>query len=387
MFKKKGNHMKVNLLPQVRLFLFQCLMTMVVALPMTSANAQYHGGYGGYGQGQPVTSHVNSYLQEGDRINITLKLQLAQLMQQGKDLVSLSVKAQSTSYGAKLVLKLNGQRLQEKQIGSYLSDTQFQIPKLMMQDKLVVVVKGGAFIQSISGQVQSPMGSAPGHADVLKAQINQQIFGQDVLAVRQLVKQATGVQLKGAKVDKVLLKANSLRGHAQAQLLIDGRPVGFPQTIQAQKQRIVFNLPKYARNVIGQDIQSIKIKIQGKLHVQMVALVLQQGRTHGSTDSVQIQVNQRIQGSQRLALSQLMGYGQQAHMQKQIEAVTIVAQGQGSIMAAGAGRGQGGIQVHGPTTQSLNLMGQSVTPAQLKLRIQGNIVIKSIRIKFKSLYW
>lgn len=389
MFKKKGNHMKVNLLPQVRLFLFQCLMTMVVALPMTSANAQYHGGYGGYGQGQLVTSHVNSYLQEDDRINITHKLQLAQLMQQGKDLVSLSVKAQSTSYGAKLVLKLNGQRLQAKQIGSYLSDTQFQIPKLMMQDKLVVVVKGGAFIQSISGQVQSPMGPGPGQVTPIRAQLNQQFFGPTTLQVRQILKQHNGPQLMGKKVKKIVLKASSLRGRAQATLLINGQPVGYSQTLPTVPTRLVFDLPAYSANVVGQDIRSIQIQLQGRnMTVKMIAArVVQQGGAHGGMDSVQIQVNQRIQGAQRLALSQLMGYGQQAHMHKQIEAVTIVAQGQGSIMAAGAGRGQGGIQVHGPTTQSLNLMGQYVTPAQLKLRIQGNIVIKSIRIKFKSLYW
>lgn len=381
--------MKGNLLPQVRLFLFQCLLTAIVALPMTSANAQYHGGYGGYGSQQPITSQVNSYLHEGDKINVNRSLQLQQVLQQGKDIVSLDVKAQSTQYNSKLVLVLNGQRLEAKVIGTYLNVTSFQLPKLMMGDKLVLKVKGAAFIKSLSAQVQSQGPGPGGQAQAIKAQIHQQLYGPTTLQVRKLIKQYTGAQLKGKKVKKVIMRASSLRGRAQATLLINGQPVGYSQTLPTQPTKIVFQLPAYGQNVIGQDIRSIQIQLQGRnMTVKMVGIkVAQGGQGHGGMNSVQIQVQQRFQGPTRVSLSQLMGYGQQGQMHKQIEALTIVARGQGSIMVAGAGRGQGGIQVHGPTTQSLNLRGSYATASDLKLRIQGNIKIESIRIKFKSVYY
>ena len=378
--------MKGNLLPQVRLFLFQCLLTAIVALPMTSANAQYHGGYGGYGSQQPITSQVNSYLQQGDKINVNRSLRLQQVLQQGKDIVSLDVKAQSTQNNSKLVLVLNGQKLEAKVIGTYLNVTSFQLPKLMMGDKLVLKVRGGAFIKSLSAQIQS-QGPGPGQgAQAIKARLNQQFFGHTTLKVRKLIKDYTDAQLQGKKIKKVIMKASSLRGRAQATLLINGQPVGYSQTLPQQPTKIVFQLNQWSQNIVGQDIRSIQIQLQGRnMTVKMVGVKVAQGGAHqGGMNSVQIQVQQRFHGPTRVSLSQLMGYGQQINMNKQIEALTIVARGQGSIMVAGAGRGQGGIQVHGPTTQSLSLRGSYATASDLKLRIQGNIKIESIRIKFKG---
>ena len=383
--------MRINLLPQVRLFLFQCLMTMLIALPLT-AKAQYHGGghHGGFGLNQPLTSQVNSYLQQGDQINVNRSLGLNQVLQQGQDIVSLRVKAQSTQYNSKLVLLLNGQRLQAQPVSSYLSDSVFQVPKLRMGDRLILKVRGAAYIQSLSAQVSmGPIGPGPGQVQPIKARINQQFYGPTTLKVRRLLKDFTGVQLQGMKIKKVIMKASSLRGRAQATLLINGQPVGYSQILPTQPTRLVFNLPAYGANVVGQDIRSIQIQLQGRnMNVKMVGVrAVQQGGHHGGMNSVQINVGQRFQGSQRVSLQQLVGYGQHINMNKEIEAITIVARGHGNIMMAGAGRGQGGISVQGPTTQSLNLMGQYVTGNQIKLRVSGNIVIQSIRIKFKSLYW
>lgn len=387
--------MKVNLLPQVRLFLIQCLMTMLVALPMANANAQHNGSFGISGLGQqPVTSQVNSYLQHGDQINLNRSLGLQQILRQGQDVLSISVQAQSTSYDSKLVLKLNGQRLQAQTISSYQGSTQFQVPKLQVGDQLVLKVRGGAYIQSVSAQVTSPWGHGPGpgpgHGQVqpIKARIHQQFYGPETLQVRKILKQHTGAQLKGMKIKKVIMKASSLRGRAQATLLINGQPVGYSQTLPTQSTRLVFSLPQYGTNVVGQDIRSIQIQLRGRnMTVKMVGVrAVQQGGHHGGMNSVQIQVGQRFHGSQRISLAQLVGYGQQINMQKEIEAITIVARGHGNIMVAGAGRGRGGISVQGPTTQSLNLMGAYVTGNQLKLRVSGNLVIQSIRIKFKSVY-
>jgi hypothetical protein len=87
-------------------------------------------------------------------------------------------------------------------------------------------------------------------------------------------------------------------------------------------------------------------------------------------------------------MSQLVGYNSQIDMHREVEAITITANGRGSIMLAGGGdhRSHGGIQVQGHTTQSLRVFGYGTSLSQLKLRINGNMRIQSIRVKFKRRY-
>ena len=400
MFKQKGNNMKINLLPLTRLFMFQCLLTMIIAMPFSDANAQRRGGShqggGHHGGGvyypnnnqfqNTIDSTINRYLQHGNRVNLNRSLNLQQVIAQGKQIVSLSVKAQSTQYNSRLILLLNGQRIQAQGINSYMSDSFFSIPILKMRDQLVLVVNGGAFVQGIKAQLSyGPMGPGQGEARPIKANINQQFYGPTTLPVRKILKDYTGEQLRGLKIKKVIMKASSLRGRAQATLLINGQPVGFSQTLPTTPTRLVFDLRSYSTNIVGQDIRSIKIQLQGRnMDVKMVGVrVSQQGGNHGGMNSAQIIVQQRFQGSQTVSLNQLAGYGQQVNMQKEIEALTIVAKGRGSIMLSGSRGAQNVIHVQGPTTQTLNLMGGYVTGNQVMLRVNGNLMIESIRIKFK----
>jgi hypothetical protein len=412
--RKRGIKMKVKLLPLTRLFLFQCLLTMIVAMPFSNANAQGrgNGGHGGGGQhggghqggGQPgpgpsypsptnpygfeLNAQVNAYLYSGQLLGLNQPLGLQQVLSSGRDLVAISVKAQATQYGSRLILLLNGRQIDTKPIGDYAQDTDFRVPNLQRQDQLAIQVQGGAFIASVSGQLsRGPIGPGPGgDPDRIRAVINQHISAPTTLPVRQIIHQATGINLVGLKVDKVIMKASSARGFAQAQLLINGQPVGMSQTIPVMESRLVFDLPNYNRNIIGQDLNTIQIQVNGRsVDVKMIALKLDDRNT--GMDNVQINVNQRFQGDQRVALSQLLGYNPRVDVNAPIEAITITASGRGNIMVAGAGMGQGGISVMGPTTQSLQIMGYQTSAQDLKLRISGSLVIESIRIKFKSVYY
>jgi hypothetical protein len=157
-----------------------------------------------------------------------------------------------------------------------------------------------------------------------------------------------------------------------------------------QATRMVFNLDSYSQNVIGQDINSIQIEVRGNVQTKMVGIkVAQQGGGNGQggyNNSVSINVNQTFYGSQRLSLANLVPYGSHVNQNRAIESITIVARGKGIINVAGAGRGQGGIQVQGPTTQSLRVIGHT-TLKQLMLRIRATgrkVVIEQVRIKFKG---
>lgn len=383
--------MKVKLLPQVRLFLFQCLMTMLIALPL-GAKAQYNGNYwnnGGqnYFNNSPITTQINRYLGQGDQINVLRSLRL----NQSEKLVSLSVTAQSNQYDSKLVLLLNGQRLSAQKVSPYTSQLLFNVPNLLQGDKLVLKVRGAAFIQSLSGTLSGNNWPNQNPNAPIKARIDQQFFGHANLKVRKILKDFTGTSLQGMKLKKVIMKASSVDGRAQATLLINGRPVGYSQNLPMQPTRIVFELPSWgqSQNIVGQDIRSIQVALNGRqMHVKMLGVKVQAHGPHqGQMNSVQLNVHRRFQGSERVTLSQLAGYNQQLDMNRQIEAITVVASGHGNIMLAGAGRGQGGIRVQGQTTQSINLMGQFVTAGDLRLRVSGNLMIQSIRVKFKRSHW
>lgn len=272
----KGENMKTNLLPQTRLFLGQCLLTMILAVSFTDAQAQRRGpGHGGQApqypgaQQQILKAQVNTYLSQGQEIGLSRLLKLKQALKQGKKLVSLTVKAQSTQYNSKIVLKLNGQRLQAKSIGMYNSNTTFQLPRVATTDVLSIKVNGGAFIQSVQAVVTSKQTQ---QAKTLKVKINHQSQGTAKINVKQKVKQQTGVKLQGLKVSQVILKATSSRGNAKATLLINGVAVGQAQTILKRQTNLVFSLSRYAQNIIGQDISSIQIKLKGKVKASMVGV-------------------------------------------------------------------------------------------------------------------
>jgi len=225
---------------------------------------------------------------------------------------------------------------------------------------------------------------------VLKAQIFKQLQGYSKLAVKSLVSDATGARLQSLEVKKVILKASSRRGNAQATLLINGMRVGYSQTIPTYETRLVFDLNSWSQNVIGQDVRTIQIEINGNVLAKMVGLRVKPTHSGGQgqggyNQNVVVKVNQSFYGSQRVSLSQLTAYGPRIDAYKAIEAVTIVARGRGMIHVAGNGQGQGGIQVQGQTTQSIRVFGHT-TVGDLMLRIRATgqrVVIEQIRIKFK----
>jgi len=237
------------------------------------------------------------------------------------------------------------------------------------------------------GQGQGGYNSQP---QVLKAQIFKQLQGYSKLAVKSLVNDATGVRLQGLEVKKVILKASSRMGRAQAVLLINGMRVGYSQTIPTYETRLVFDLNSWSQNVIGQDVRTIQIEINGNVLAKMVALRVEPSHSGsqgqgGYNQNVVVNVNQSFYGSQRVSLSQLTAYGPRIDANKAIEAVTIVARGRGMIHVAGNGQGQGGIQVQGQTTQSIRVFGHTtVRDLMLRIRATGQrVVIEQIRIKFK----
>lgn len=399
MFSKKGKIMKTKLLPQTRLFMIQCLLTMILAFSFNNAHAQYQSdweqGFNDYqivnGIGiEETQSYVGQYLSQGDHIQLMQKLKLKQAIRQGKKVLSITVNAQASSYNSKLILKVNGQKIDAQPVSASSYGTVFQVPALLQHDSLAIKVKGSAYVESVSATIKSMHSGGHGQGGinqngVVKAIVHKVTQGTKVLKVKQLIKSQNRIKLQGLKVKKVIMKASSRRGRGQATLLINGSPVGYSQTVPMGQTRLVFNLGSWSQNIIGQDIRSIQIQVKGNITTKMVGLKLAQNGHGRHNQSISINVNQAFYGSQRLSLASLLPYGSQVNQNKQIEAITIVARGRGMINVAGASRAQGSIQVHGPTTQSIRVSGStSLRNLKLRVRATGNkIVIEQVRIKFK----
>ncbi len=369
--------MKLKLLPVARLFMFQCILTMILAFPFANAQAQ---------QVQQQGQQINSYFYQGDSVNLGQQLGLGQLIRQGKEILSISVKAQATQFDSKIILKLNGQKLQGQQLSQAMSLKSFAVPFIQQGDNLKLVVRGGAFIKAVKVKFQDRYtgGQGQGQASVLKAVIRKQVYSGETLPIKRLVKDHTGVRLNGKKALKVIMKASS-HGYASAQLIINGYPVGYSQSIPSYEERMVFTLPQYDRNIMGQDLRQIAIRVSGNAFVKMVGIKVKQGHQGGGyQNSIQVNIHRTFRGSERVALRNLMGYNT-PNGQKQVEAITITARGNGSIRIAGAGQSQGAMQVHSRHGQSqiVRIFGFA-SIQDLKLRVNGNLTIETLRVKFKG---
>jgi hypothetical protein len=195
---------------------------MILAFSFNNAHAQYQGnwdqGYNDYNSQQGVEetqSYVGQYMGQGQEIQLMQKLKLMQAIRQGKKVLSLKVAAQANAYNTKLVLKLNGQKIEAKLIGTNSYETVFAVPHLKQYDTLTLKVRGSAYIEKVTATLKTPYsGGGQGQGGinqngVVKARIHQNTQGVHVHKVKQLVKSQNQVRLRGLKVKKVIMKASS----------------------------------------------------------------------------------------------------------------------------------------------------------------------------------
>lgn len=367
----------------LRVITLQCLLGLM--LPALT-NAQMRSP--GHPAPSAITTEVaqlNIYMDKRDRINVVKALNLQSRLLQGAKILSLSVTGSSNDFNTKVVLKLNGQKIDTAPLGHYSSERHLKVPGVLSsRDRLVLTPTDNAFISSIKAVVETsitrPMQPAPVPGErVLKARVNERVYGHAVLPVRKLVHQASGVNLQGLKIDKVVLRGSSTGryGMARVQLVVNGMTMGMPQTLPLANQRLVFDLPEYAMNVIGHDIQTLQIKVTGDAHIQMVGI---KKDTPALPRSFQAYVGKIVRGSERMSLAQLVSHAPGAHPRMAVESITITARGSGNIMVTNGFSMAGSVQVSrwGSDTQSIAVHGARLE--DIKLRASGNMTIESIRV-------
>lgn len=367
---------------------------------------------------QRISERVNRYLNEGEKINIIRELRLRRELEYGKKIVSISVDAQSTERRSKLILIMDGQTIGQANLSSTLAPAVFTIPSFTVPTKLKLKVIGGAFISTVSADLRDSSSgdwSYPSQNLNLQANLNQWLEGRQIVPVGDLIQRSNpGAQVRGMSLTKIVLIAESSsdrghhrrrgrRGHhgrrgrhgghhgnhghggyglAEAQLLINGMPVGYPQTITERETSLHFLLPENRRNVIGEEIRSVDLQITGDIYARTVVAELQSS----SVSPLRAVLNRSFYGSERLTLAQLLQSVRGVSMNAPVESITFVTRGHGTIAVAGMGTVQGTVRVDRRTSSGSVRVVNQASLSQLSMRISGRVTIEEVRVNFKSNY-
>jgi len=104
--------------------------------------------------------------------------------------------------------------------------------------------------------------------DVVRKYIGRQ-YRKQILPLRQLL--GIGPEYRGRRVVAVIMNASTRMGFGRAQLLVNGGGVGYPERVPEYNTRVRFE-PRYGENIIGRDIRSLQIRLQGNFWVDSLAV-------------------------------------------------------------------------------------------------------------------
>jgi hypothetical protein len=135
-------------------------------------------------------------------------------------------------------------------------------------------------------------------------------------------------------------------------------------------------------------LKRVELQINGRaVFAKAIVMKVAGAMGPGPQNNISVNVHRSFYGTERVGLSQLIGYRPGVDMNAQVESVTIVSQGHGTISLAGAGQVHGTIRViGGQGTSSIRVMNWA-SLSQLKLRVNGRITVKQLRIKLKPRYY
>ena len=116
--------------------------------------------------------------------------------------------------------------------------------------------------------------------------LGRYVSGNTTLALRNILD--LDQSARGQKLIKIELFATSSSSFATAQVEINGHAISYPQNVGWRyDESVVFEIPAGDR-VIGRDIQTLKMKLQGSIYIDKIVATLKddnQGGGHGNPRS------------------------------------------------------------------------------------------------------
>lgn len=159
----------------------------------------------------------------------------------------------------------------------------------------------------------------------IEEQISRYVDGSSQLALRNILN--LDQNARGLKLIKIELFASSSSSYASAQLELNGRPLGYAQNVSWRyDQSVVFDIPVGDR-VIGRDIQTLKLRLQGSMYVDKVVATLKddgqgQGGGHGGGRTEWVSSFERQRFYSQIPLKQALRLNHQ-HIGKTVKQVIL----------------------------------------------------------------
>jgi len=268
----------------------------------------------------------------------------------------------------------------ENIIGDEVRTIQVKLQGRFQVSKLIAVLEESRFGHGHTPRVQ-----------VLSQPVQQNFRNHSTLAVRSLLN--LGRQFRGDKLTKVIMRAESAHGRGQATLLINGRQIGRSQTVGRWLDTIEFYLPSYMQE-IGDDINSVKIELQGNIYVDSLKAHVMKSATSGhdnggdwghdpiSGGQLSSRPYQTVYAQSSLSLAELLNASYRDGS-KRVSTVTIEARAsvRGEIQLCTAGRFQTCTEakiVRGSSRAHFNLRGVHKLQ-DIRVKTQGNMTITAVK--------
>ncbi len=241
-------------------------------------------------------------------------------------------------------------------------------------------------------------GSPPPADDIVLPQLNINVYGQQVIPLRELVSQRLRPGLlQGKKLERVIVRAAATSYQSRIALFINGQQVTSVRNISYQPQRLILDVPTssyYNQNIIGQDIRSLELRVSGTVQIKRIALKVDDQLGSGQIlRAHNIRLGRWVGGAEQVELSQIV----RSHNPYQaVSEIRIVASSQSAnsvltVLARGAGRidsmhlnGRG--YYNTPSQKSIRVGGRTQL-SDIKLMVRGDIQIQSIEVVLSNRGW
>lgn len=230
------------------------------------------------------------------------------------------------------------------------------------------------------------IGLPQAQGQMLRASLHRSIRGRITIPVKQLIREQTGVQLQGPEIERIILIASSnLRGHAQAQLIIDDQRVLSPQLITGTSDKVVFPLNRLNRRITN--MRNLKLEIIGDVYLEEVMVKTSNSGHQQGPSQITIPLNTTLRGRSSTRLSDLLLSSRSSLPQAPIRSISLLvssrSRGAIGIIARGLGMLQNTSVDYTLRTISVDLpMGTDLQ--DITLNATGEIELRSLTLELEQ---
>lgn len=235
------------------------------------------------------------------------------------------------------------------------------------------------------------LSSSTATQDYLSRYLGRRYQGRSVIPLRQLLD--LDERYRGRRVEFVALVARTDFGRGNAELVVNGRPVGIPQQVGQYTQTLIF-YPDAYESELGHEIRTLQLELEGRLHVESVAVQLATDYGYDDQDEIRVPLYQRKTGYSTLHVRQILGLDER-YRGRRVEEILLTA-------ASDHGRAQAQLVINGRRVgmpevidrysreislrpeYGMDVIGQDVRTIEIELR--GNVDISGLGVRLDRGY-